>query len=169
MAAILKHGLTKDDPKNEGGAPTGPMERFHLGRSNRVVQLKNKPYSIPVGINGHYDYAEMGAYNEMQKEYVDVLEQAASTGVVVPRGDERNPQSRNFGSRIPDSTMEVEYLGDFELLRDHKKVQDVRHTETITVPGGIHSRKVQRGPKKFQPVLPDEPAPSVSGEALKED
>ena len=163
MAAILKHGLTRDDPKIEGGAPTGPVERFHLGRSNRVVQLKNKPYAIPVIINGHADYAEMGAYNEMQKEYVDVLEQAASTAVEVPRGDERNPQRGAL------STMDVEYLGDFEILRDHKKVQDVRYTETITVPGGIHPRKVQRGPKKFQPVLPDEPSPSVSGEAPKED
>lgn len=169
MAAILKHGLTKDDPKIEGGAPSGPVERFHLGRSNRVVQLKNKPYAIPVGINGHYAYAEMGAYNEMEKEYVDVLEQAASTAVIVPKGDSRNPQSRAIGDRIPDATMEVEYLGDFEILREHKKVDDVRGTETITVPGGMHSRKIQRGPKKFQPVLPDEPSPNVSGEALKED
>ena len=169
MANILKHGLTKDNPDNVGGAPTGPMERFHLGRSNRVVQLKNKPYAIPVGINGHFDYAEMGAYNEMQKEYVDVLEQAASTAVEVPHGDERNPQRRGIGDRIPNSTMEVEYLGDFEILRDHKKVSDVRERETVTVPGGIHARKIQRGPKKFQPVLSDDAAPSVSGEAPKED
>jgi hypothetical protein len=169
MAAILKGGLTKDDPKLEGGAPTGPMERFHLGRSNRVVQLKNKPYAVPVIINGHADYAEMGAYNEMQKEYVDVLEQSASTAVEVPMGDGRNPSVRGIGDRIPNSTMQVEYLGDFEILRDHKKVDDVRETQTITVPGGIHARKYQRGPKKFQPVLSDEPAPSVSGEAPKED
>ena len=169
MANILKGGLTKDDPKLEGGAPTGPIERFHLGRSNRVVQLKNKPYAISVGINGHYDYAEMGAYNEMQKEFVDVLEQAASVAVEVPMGDSRNPQQRGFGERMPNSQMQVEYLGDFEILRDHKKVSDVRGTETITVPGGIHARKVNRGPKKFQPVLSDDAAPSVSGDAPKED
>ena len=169
MAAILKGGLTRDDPKHEGGPPTGPMERFHLGRSNRVVQLKNKPYAIPVAINGHVDYAEMGAYNEMQKEYVDVLEQSASTAVEVPRGDSRAPSMRGIGDRIPNSTIDVEYLGDFEILRDHKKVNDVRERETITVPGGVHARKVQRGPKKFQPVLNDEPSPTVGGEALKED
>ena len=169
MANILKGGLTKDDPKIEGGAPSGPMQSFHLGRSNRVVQLKNKPYAIPVGINGHVEYAEMGAKNEMRSEYVEVLKQAASTAVVVPKGDDRNPQTRNFGSRIPDSTMEVEYLGDFEMIIDDKRIDDVRSSETVTVPGGIHPRKVQRGPKKFQPVLETEPTPTVSGEAQKED
>jgi hypothetical protein len=76
---------------------------------------------------------------------------------------------RGIGDRIPNSTMDIEYLGDFEILRDHKKVNDVREKETITVPGGIHARKYQRGPKKFQPVDLDEPSPSVSGEAPKED
>lgn len=169
MSNILRGGLTRDDPKLEGGAPSGAVERFHLGRSNRVVQLKNRPYAIPVIINGHAEYAEMGNYNEMRKEFVDVLEQAASTAVEVPVGDSRNPHSRTLGDMIPNSTMQVEYLGDFEILRDHKKVHDVRSKETITVPGGIHSRKRQSGPKKYQPVLPDEPTPSVSGEALKEE
>lgn len=163
MANILRGGLTNDNPDRVGGAPTGPMERFHLGRSNRVVQLKNKPYAVPVSINGHTDYAEMGAYNEMQKEYVDVLEQSASTAVEVPKGDSRNPhQSSLSGYRIPESTMEVEYLGDFELLRDSKKVDDVRSHETITVPGGIQRRRPGR-PRKIVS------APDVSGEAQKEE
>ena len=164
MANILRSGLTHDDPKIEGGAPTGPMERFHLGRSNRIVQLKNKPYAIPVSINGHTDYADMGAYNEMQKEYVDVLEQAASTAGEVPVGDSRAPRQGSYGARIPDSTMQVEYLGDFEILRDSKKVADVRSSETITVPGGIQRRRPGR-PRKHVPLS----APDVSGEDQKEE
>lgn len=175
MANILKGGLTRDNPDRVGGAPTGQMERFHLGRSNRVIQLKNKPYAVPVTINGFTDYADMGAYNEMPKEYVDVLEQSASTAVEVPNADSRNPHSRALGDRIPDSTMTVEYLGDFEILRDHKKVNDVRSREQITVPGGLHSRKQrQYGPKKFQPPAdfeasaPSGAAADVSGEAQQE-
>ena len=175
MANILRGGLTRDDPSKVGGAPSGPVERFHLGRSNRVVQMKNKPYAVPVTINGFTEYADMGAYNEMAKEYVDVLEQSASTAVEVPNGDPRTAQSRSYGDRIPDSTMTVEYLGDFEMIRDHKNVQDVRHREVLTVPGGIQRRKNQRGPKRFVPppdsVSSDQSNDSaqVSGEAQKED
>ena len=174
MANILKGGLTRDDPSKVGGAPSGPIERFHLGRSSRVVQMRNKPYAVPVSINGHTEYADMGSYNELPKEYVDVLEQSASTAVEVPNADSRNPQFRAFGDRIPDSTMTVEYLGDFEIIRDHKNVADVRSRETLTVPGGIQRRKRQYGPKKYQPVDLGEPAsqdaaPDVSGEAQKED
>ena len=178
MANILRGGLTRDDPSKVGGQPSGPVERFHLGRSNRVVQMKNKPYSVPVIINGFTEYADMGAYNEMPKEYVDVLEQAASTAVEVPNADPRTAQTRAYGDRIPDSTMTVEYLGDFEMIRDHKNVQDVRHREVLTVPGGIQRRKPNKGPKKYVPP-PDAEAyhastqstdsAQVSGEAQKED
>ena len=176
MSNILKGGLTRDDPSKVGGSPTGPVERFHLGRSNRVVQMKNKPYAVPVTINGFTEYADMGAYNDLPKEYVDILEQSASTAVEVPAADSRNPQSRAYGDRIPASTMTIEYLGDFEMIRDHKNVQDVRYRDVLTVPGGIHRRKAARGPKKFQPPpgMEDlgsaiDAPPDVSGEAQKED
>lgn len=155
--------LTKDDPKLVGGPPTGPMESFYLGRSIRGVQLK-RPQAIPISINGHTSYAVMGEDNEMEKEFVDVIEQSASTMVEVPDEDERNPRDTNRPAK-----MKVENLGDFEIRRNHKTVHDVRSRESITVPGGIHNRKIQRGPKKFQPVQLDEPSPSVSGEAPKED
>lgn len=174
MANILKGGLTRDDPKNVGGRPDGPSERFYLGRTSRVVQMKDKPYAVPVSINGFTEYADMGEFNELPKEYVDVLEQAASTMVEVPMADSRNPQARAYGDRIPDSTMTMQNLGDFDLQRLGKKVPTVRSTEVLTVPGGIQRRKRQYGPKKFQPPADFEAsassdaAPDVSGEAQKE-
>lgn len=160
MANIISK-QTRDDPKREGAEPDGPIEKFYLGRSLRGIQVR--PQAIPVGINGFYRDAIMGEDNEMEKEFVDVLEQAASTALV-PDSDERTPRPQDRPAK-----MRVEYLGDFELRRDHKTVQEIRSKETITVPGGIRGRTVHRGPKKFQPVLPDEPAPSVSGDAPKED
>ena len=167
MANIITK-QTKDDPKDEGREPSGPMESFYLGRSIRGVAL-GKAQSIPISINGFTRYAEMGEDNEMEKEFVDVLEQAAST-MLVPDLDKYDPGRGGVPRRqgLP-AEMKVEYLGDFEMRREHKVVKDVRATETITVPGGRHKRRLNYGPKKFQPVLPDEPAPSVSGEAQKED
>ena len=173
MANIIK-SLTRDDPKREGGEPCGPSERFYLGRSLRNVQL-NKAQSIPIGINGFYRYADMGEDNEMEKEFVDVLEQCAST-VMVPDVDERHPRSQN-----QPAAMRVEYLGDFEMRRENKKVADVRNREMINVPGGHHKRTKVSGTKKWTPqenwttqdgqTITATPvsAPNVSGEAQKEE
>lgn len=162
MANIITK-RTQDDPKLEGKEPDGPIESFYLGRSIRGVQL-TKPQSIPISINGFTRYANMGDDNEMEKEFVDVIEQSASTMVEVPDEDERNPRGTDRPAK-----MKVENLGDYEIRRNHKTVADVRSKETITVPGGIHHRKIQRGPKRYNPAMFDEPSPSVSGEALKED
>lgn len=164
MANIITK-RTSDDPKLEGGEPCGPSERFFIMRSKGQFMGKYDE-AVPVLINGHARYAIMNQDNEMEKEFVDVLEQSASSAVEVPNGEERSPRQGSLGSR---SDMRVEYTGDFKLRREGKVVKDVRATEILTVPGGIHRRKHQSGPKKFQPVLPDEPAPSGSGEAPKED
>ena len=164
MANIITK-RTQDDPLRVGGEPHGDQEGFFIMR-DRGQFLGKHDEVVPVFINGHPRYAVMGQDNEMEKEFVDVLEQSASAAVEVPDVDERNPRMGSLGSR---SEMKVEYIGDFKIRRNGKMVESVRSRETLTVPGGIHRRKRAGGPKKFQPVLPDDPAPAVSGEAPKED
>ncbi len=144
MANIISR-RTKDDPKLEFGEPSGDLERFYLGRSIRGIQVKQGE-QLPIGINGHYRYADMGEDNEMEKEFIDVLEQAASQAVV-PDGDEHRPRRGD-----QPATMRVEMLGDFELRRDSKRVPDVRSRDTYNVPGGKRARQRVSGPRKYQPI-----------------
>ena len=157
MAAILKGGLTRDDPKRKHGEPQGDLEEFYLGKSIRGIHVKREQ-AVPVSINGYARYAIMGEDNEMPRQYVDVLEQSASTAMV-PDMDQYNPEKggRPRPQNLP-AQMKVEYLGDYEIRREKdRRLKRARHQETITVPGGLQQRQVQHGPRKFQPVLEDTP------------
>ena len=158
MAAILKGGLTRDDPKLKHKEPQGESEEFYLGRSIRGIHV-SKPQAVPVSINGFTRYAIMGDDNQMEKQFVDVIEQSASTAVV-PDMAEYDPErgGRPRPQNMP-AKMKVEYLGDYELRREKdKRLKRSKHQETITVPGGLNERKrPSGGPKTYQPVL-DEPS-----------
>lgn len=165
MAAILKGGLTRDDPKLKHKEPQGEREEFYLGRSIRGVHV-SKPQAVPVSINGFTRYAVMGEDNEMERQFVDVIEQSASSAMV-PDMDQYNPErgGRPRPQNLP-AQMKVEYLGDYELRREKdKRLKRTRHQETITVPGGLNERKVQSGPRKFQPVLEDTPDQATAAAA----
>ena len=81
MAAILKHGLTRDDPKRKHTEPQGDHEDFYLGRSIRGVHVAREQ-AVPISINGFTRYAIMGEDNTMERAFVDVLEQSASHATV---------------------------------------------------------------------------------------
>lgn len=160
MAAILKGGLTRDDPKLKHREPQGEMEEFYLGKSIRGIHVKREQ-AIPVSINGFTRYAIMGEDNEMQKQFVDVIEQSKSTAMV-PDMAQYDPEhgGRPRPQNLP-AKMIVEYLGDYELRREKdKRLKRNRHQETITVPGGLNERKRSGsgGPKPYQPVQLDEPS-----------